>query len=169
MKLPFPQRTPAAPVGSRRSPSALGFLLTAGIGLLMGYLMDPDQGKRRRNMLRDRVAGALRQGGASAARGARALSAEAYGVKQKVTHVRPVAREYDDVTLARKLESEVFRGTEVTAGSVNVNVEDGVAVLRGEVPHPDDIEELEQRARRTPGVVDVRNLLHLPGTPARMS
>lgn len=34
---------------------------------------------------------------------------------------------------------------------------------------PEEIGEVEERIRRIPGVVDVENLLHLPGTPERKS
>ncbi len=170
MKLPLKQAKPVESIAPpTRSMRGLPLLLASGVGLLLGFLLDPEQGKRRRNMLRDRLAGAIRRSGIRAARGARAIGAETYGVTQKVTHVRPAAREYDDVTLARKVESELFRGTGISAGQVNVNVENGVLFLRGQVQHPEDIELLEHKARGIDGVYEVENLLHLPGTPARMS
>jgi osmotically-inducible protein OsmY len=49
---------------------------------------------------------------------------------------------------------------------VNVNVENGVVYLRGEVEQPDMIEDLEKRANKVQGVREVENLLHLPATPA---
>lgn len=72
----------------------------------------------------------------------------------------------DDTTLARKVETELFRGSEVPKGSVNVNVIDGVVMLRGEVKHPADVKALEARARAVPEVRGVENLLHLPKTPS---
>src|SRR5688500_20124519 len=104
------------------TPTGIALLLASAAAALTAYLMDPDQGAPRRNMLRDRVAAAIRQGGARVQRVARAVGAEAYGVSRKVTHMRPVAREYDDATLAHQSESEVCRGTSVSSGSVNVNV-----------------------------------------------
>jgi osmotically-inducible protein OsmY len=83
--------------------------------------------------------------------------------------ITPAKRAYDDVTLTRKVESELFRGTDVPAGAVNVNVKNGVLVLRGQLERPEDIEELERKARRIPGVAEVENLLHVAGTPAPMS
>jgi osmotically-inducible protein OsmY len=57
----------------------------------------------------------------------------------------------------------------VPKGSVNINVErDGVVVLRGEVQRPEQMAGIEARVRSIPGVRDVENLLHQPGTPARM-
>ncbi len=43
----------------------------------------------------------------------------------------------DDVTLARKVESEIFRDADVPKGQINVNAENGVIVLRGEVEEPE--------------------------------
>ena len=72
----------------------------------------------------------------------------------------------DDKTLARKVETELFRDSDAPKGSVNVNVADGVVQLRGQVKHPADVKALEARARAVPEVRDVDNLLHLPKTPS---
>jgi hypothetical protein len=72
----------------------------------------------------------------------------------------------DDVTLARKVETEVFRAAGSPKGDVDVNVVDGVVYLHGQVRQPEQIREIESRTRRVPEVVAVENLLHLPGTPA---
>lgn len=49
---------------------------------------------------------------------------------------------------------------------INVNVEEGVVVLRGEVDRPEDIERIERRVRDVEDVTQVRNFLHLKNTPA---
>ena len=72
----------------------------------------------------------------------------------------------DDVTIARKFESIIFRDVEVDKSAVDVNVAAGVLRLRGEVPTPDLINELEARANKITEVRRVENLLHLPTTPA---
>jgi hypothetical protein len=72
----------------------------------------------------------------------------------------------DDVTLARKVETEIFRAAGAPKGSVDVNAVDGVVYLRGEVKRPEQIKRLEARTRAIPEVRDVENLLHLPKTPA---
>jgi osmotically-inducible protein OsmY len=141
---------------------ALGALLGAAIA----YLLDPQSGRRRRAMLRDRSAGFARQTGRSAAQTGRAVAAEAYGVSQKVQHLKEAPKEYDDATLAQKVQSEIFRDADSPKGQVDVNAEDGIIVLRGEVERPELIEQLVERTRSVQGVRDVQNLLHLPGTPA---
>jgi hypothetical protein len=131
------------------------------------WFFDPQNGARRRSMARDRFLALFRQGGRKAGRAGRAVAAEAYGLKQKATHIREEQKEFDDVTLARKVETELFRPADAPKGQVNVNVEDGVVFLRGEVERPEIIRDLEDRARAVQGVRDVQNLLHLPGTPAQ--
>ena len=78
----------------------------------------------------------------------------------------PQRKPLDDVTVARKVESIIFRDVEVDKGTVDVNVAEGVLWLRGEVPTPDLIDELEARANRITEVRRVENLLHLPPTSA---
>jgi osmotically-inducible protein OsmY len=69
-------------------------------------------------------------------------------------------RDYDDVTLARKVETELFRPADVPKGLIAVNVVDGVVELRGELPDQARIDALGDTARKVSGVRDVRNLLH---------
>jgi hypothetical protein len=69
-------------------------------------------------------------------------------------------KDYDDVTLARKVETELFRPDDVPKGAISVNVNDGVVELRGELPDQAQIDELGNTARKISGVKDVRNLLH---------
>jgi osmotically-inducible protein OsmY len=69
-------------------------------------------------------------------------------------------KDYDDVTLARKVETELFRPADAPKGQVSVNVNDGVVELRGELPDQKQIDELGESARKIGGVKDVRNLLH---------
>jgi hypothetical protein len=78
----------------------------------------------------------------------------------------PPPKDLDDVTIARKVESVLFRDRKVAKGKVDVNVADGVVWLRGEVKTPDLVKLLETRAQEVPEVKGVENLLHLPKTPA---
>lgn len=72
----------------------------------------------------------------------------------------------DDVSITRKVETELFRDADVPKGSIDVNTAEGVVWLRGEAKTPDMINELERRASAIPEVTRVENLLHLPKTPA---
>jgi osmotically-inducible protein OsmY len=133
------------------------------------FFFDPASGRRRRALVRDRTAGIVRRRAREAARAGRAVGAEAYGVTQKVKHLREEPKgELDDNTLRAKVETELFRDADVPKGQINVNVQEGVIQLRGEVPDPEMIRDLVEKARSIQGVRDVENLLHLPGTPAAM-
>jgi hypothetical protein len=79
---------------------------------------------------------------------------------------RPVPKPLDDGTIARKVESAIFRTRQVSKGKVDVNVAEGVVWLRGEVRTPELVRRTEERAASVPEVRSVENLLHLPKTPA---
>lgn len=132
------------------------------------YFFDPQQGRTRRAQLQQRLPALFRGGGREAARLGRTASAEAYGLKQKVTRRGEEPKDFNDETLAAKVETEIFRDADVPKGQINVNAQDGVVQLRGEVPSEDMISTLVDKARSVQGVADVENLLHTPGQPAPM-
>jgi osmotically-inducible protein OsmY len=143
------------------------FALFAGIGAALAYFFDPQNGARRRNTTRDRALAFFRQSGRKAERAGRTAGSKAYGLKQKATHLREEEKpQPDDVTLARKVETEIFRPADAPKGQVDINVENGVVFLRGEVERPELSEDLESRARKVQGVREVENLLHTPGSPS---
>lgn len=75
-------------------------------------------------------------------------------------------KDLDDVGLARKVESVIFRDESVPKGKIDVNAADGIVWLRGEAKTPEMIKGLEAMAKEIPEVKRVENLLHLPHTPA---
>jgi hypothetical protein len=140
-----------------------------GLGALFAFLFDPQSGRRRRAQVRDQALGAGRGTFRRTARLARIAGSYAVGYTHRVFHRRPPERrDPDDATLAAKIETELFRPADVPKGQINVNVQNGVVQLRGEVPQLEMIDKLVEKARRVDGVRDVENLLHLPNTPARM-
>jgi osmotically-inducible protein OsmY len=144
--------------------------LAAAGGAVAAFFLDPVSGRRRRAELTMRVPAFFRRRGREAGRFGRHVSADAYGFKQRVAHSsqRPKEGALNDPALARKVESELFRDPDVPKGKINVQAHDGVVELRGEVPRSELIDELVNRTRQIPEVVEVENLLHLPGTPAPM-
>jgi osmotically-inducible protein OsmY len=138
------------------------FALAGAIGAAIAYFLDPDNGRRRRKLLADKTGKYVRQG----ARQAQGVGAQAQGLKAQASHRQEQDKPGpDDVTLARKVETEIFRDADVPKGRINVNAEDGVVYLRGEV-EPDMIEELAAKAHGVQGVLGVENLLHAPGQEA---
>ena len=77
-------------------------------------------------------------------------------------------KEYDDATLKDKVESELFRAEHEVKGAININAQQGVVQLRGEVPSQGLIDALVQRTEKIQGVREVESLLHTPGTEAPM-
>ena len=141
--------------------------LWAAGGALVLFFFDPVSGRRRRAQLAQGVPAFLRRRTREAGQVARATAAEAYGLKQKATHLREEPKEdLNDQTIESKVQTELFRDPDVPKGQINVNVQDGVVQLRGEVPRPELIDDLVEKARQVQGVRDVESLLHLPGTPA---
>jgi osmotically-inducible protein OsmY len=115
----------------------------AALGAALAYFFDPDNGKRRRKATVKRLTGFARR-------------------RREGVQGPP----QDDVTLARKVESEIFRDADVPKGAIDVDAEHGKVVLRGEVDSTELIEELVGKARRVQGVEEVESLLHTPGQQA---
>jgi len=148
----------------------LKFLLTMGVGAALAYFLDPDKGKRRRNIARDRLMATMRQTGSQLEDRARYAASTAQGWQQKATQMgKEAAYDLNDSDLAHKVESELFRDPNISKGNININAERGTVVLRGQVEREDEINAIERKVRDIPGVASVENLLHLPDSPAQMS
>ncbi len=143
------------------------FALGAAMGAALAYFFDPEAGNRRRSVTRGRVLAFFRRTGRRAGRAGQAAKSQAYGVTQKAVHLKERSKEEpDDATLAHKVETELFRAADVPKGDINVNAENGVVYLRGQVADEGLAETLGKSARKIHGVREVENLLHTPGTPA---
>ena len=132
-------------------------------GLAAGYFLDPDSGKRRRHIARDRALSLLRRRAETTRREAEYRTGQVEGkieaAKSKARREKPAANDQD---LAERVKSEIFQPADAPKGSVNVNVEHGVVYLRGEVKRPDEIKKLVEQAGSIDGVAGVENLLHSP-------
>jgi osmotically-inducible protein OsmY len=134
-------RIAAARGRSRGDGSSKKSVAAAGAaGLAGAFFLDPESGKRRRQIARDRALALIRQ-----------------GAKSKIGPEKPAA---DDQALADRVKSEIFQPADAPKGSVNVNVERGVVYLRGEVRNRDQIQKLVEHAGSVDGVTGVENLLH---------
>ena len=145
-------------------------LLTGGaIGAAAAYFLDPDNGARRRNVARDWTMARLRRGADEVQRKAQYAQGVATGAAHRAKEATSAIEDgaqVNDATLARKVESIIFRAPDAPKGKVSVNVEDGVVYLRGELESRDEIDELVKAANGVDGVRRVENLLHLPAEPA---
>jgi hypothetical protein len=141
-------------------------LLGTAAGALAAWLFDPERGRGRRAQLADQAGAAGRRGLRLVDRQRRMLTSLATGKLAALRAHRAQDAHVDDATLKERVESELLRGLETPKGAININAEQGIVVLRGEVPDDGLRETLEQRAADVPGVWSVHNLLHLPGEPA---
>jgi osmotically-inducible protein OsmY len=142
------------------------FLVGSGAGAAAEYLLDPQHGKRRRHVLRDWGQARLRGAAREAGRKTRYAGGKAMGVAADATPPRRDITELNDPALTAKVESELFRPEGSPKGTVDVNVEERVVYLRGEVASREQLEELIERAEAVDGVARAESLLHLPGEPA---
>jgi hypothetical protein len=127
------RRRKAGSSAGSNAPSPTLFAVGAAAGAGAGYFLDPQHGKRRRHVARDRILAVARRGAGEA--------------------------ELNDPALAQKVESEIFRPADAPKGEVNVNVENGVVVLRGQVEDSNQADALVVAASQVEGVRDVESKL----------
>lgn len=137
---------------------------TLAIGAAIMYFFDPENGRRRRAVFRDRSAALVRDKEREIGRRTRYVAGKAQGVKHAIGRSDGQSEPANDPTIQHKIESEVLRY--YPKGAINVNVEEGVAVLRGQLRRPEQINALIDDVARVDGVTQVRSLLHLEGTAA---
>jgi osmotically-inducible protein OsmY len=148
-----------------RNRSHVPFYLSAAIGgAALAYFLDHQNGRRRRHQTRDQALSLARQATKRARKLVHHVTADATGTARRAAHaVRPPSDiEIDDATLVDKVESTVFRHRDIPKGQININAENGVVFLRGQVERPELVESLEARVRKVRGVKGIENLLHVP-------
>jgi osmotically-inducible protein OsmY len=140
------------------------FALGAVAGAAAAHFLDPESGRKRRTDMRSQAQSTAGSAASAVQSQAQQAAGTVKGVAHAVTPTGSRLEEPDDVTLARKIETEIFRAHDAPKGSVSVDVQAGVAYLRGEATH-EWIDRLGTEARKVDGVKGVKNLLHAPGTP----
>ena len=156
--------------GEDERTSRIGTLLVGlgagAFGALAAFLADPSRGRARRARLLDEGGATVRRAGREVERVIRRVGSMASGKLEAVTEGGNRVAPTDDLTIRDRAETELFRDPSVPKGTINLNVERGVLVLRGEVADAAMRERLGSQAEAIDGVWSVRNLLHLPGEPA---
>ena len=136
--------------------TVFSFALGAATGAAAARLLTPTIGRR--------AASAASSAASAAGTQAHHTANTVKGVAHAVTPHRH--EEMDDATLADRVRSEIFRDAHAPKGGVSVDVQAGVAYLRGEVSDQAWIDRLGSETRKVQGINGVKNLLHAPGTPA---
>ena len=147
----------------------IAFASGAAAGAAAAHFLDPDSGRKRRNQLREQATSKASAGASQATSTASQAADKAKGAVATATPSMPGSHrldDADDVTLARKVETEIFRDPAAPKGDVSVDVQAGVVYLRGIVADEAWIDRLADEAKKVDGITGVKNLLHPPGTPA---
>jgi osmotically-inducible protein OsmY len=138
--------------------STRAFLIGAGAA----YLFDPRQGRRRRNVLRDRSAAIARRTVRLGTKKVKFAGGHARGVVargRRLTSGRQVLS--DDAKIVQRIRSDALRTVGVTTKDVEVEVEGGVATLRGTVGSRTLADDLVAQVSKVPGVRDVAAMIRI--------
>jgi len=134
------------------------------VGAGLAYMFDPQSGKRRRHVLRDRSTAILRRLGRRSARRTKYVAGNVEGVAEKAAGaVSGQSEGADDATVKDRILSQAFREAGVSTGDVAVEVSDGIATLRGMLESVDLVHDLVERVRAVPGVRTVTPRLTVSG------
>jgi osmotically-inducible protein OsmY len=138
----------------------LKFGAGAVAGVSLGYLFDPERGRSRRALFRDQARARVAREARVLRRHARYQQGRAMGLRHRFGNASPSP--VDDRSLIDRVRSQTLGRVPELAHRMSVDAADGVVTLRGELQRPSDIERAVGAVERTPGVVRVQNLLHLP-------
>ncbi|HEY8490457.1 MAG TPA: BON domain-containing protein [Dehalococcoidia bacterium] len=149
-----------------------------GLGMLGGaalmLILDPQAGRRRRALIRDKAVRArhtvTRDIPAQTGRWARYAGGRMQGTLYRARHAVGLVRQEPppdtDRFIADRVESEVLGDPRVPKGAININAVDGVVYVRGQVEDKDTAEYILHRVSHVEGVKEVRNLLSVAGKGA---
>jgi hypothetical protein len=149
-----------------KSDLTLALLAGAGIGGALMYFLDPRGGARRRALLRDRTARAVRTG-------SEGLHQEMEDVRNRISGALAEARgrmwrqPVDDEQLVARVRAQLGHHVDRTA-AVEVTAERGRVTLRGEVSS-EELDDVLDAVRSVPGVRRVENQLDVREAPSGSS
>jgi len=136
----------------------LGLLVGAGLGAGTMFLLDPQSGRRRRALVRDRVVHWKTLGGEELGDRMVDLGHRSRGLAARV-RARLRREEVGAGALAARVRSRLGRVASNPA-AIAVSAEDGRVTLRGSVP-PDELEDVLDEVSSVHGVREVYNLLQV--------
>ena len=142
------------------------FVGGAAIGAAVAYLLDPVSGRSRRARMRDQSAATARRARDRAGKLSRHGGNVIEGKIHEMTESLDTGGATDDATVADRIRSEVLGRRDLDAGRVVVDVEGGIAHLRGQLDDPAAIERIVDLTKQVHGVREVESLIHLPDAAA---
>jgi osmotically-inducible protein OsmY len=150
-------RKSSAPPPEPSGTSLMTVVCAAGVGAALMFLFDPDNGRRRRALLKDKSASYARK----------AQETEAALVRQTLHHVRGALatlrtrvtppEPVDDNVLTERVRAALGHVVP-DAHAIDVKVRDGCVILKGPVTQ-DEMGEIVACAERVRGVQEVDNRL----------
>jgi gas vesicle protein len=154
---------------ARRRGFFWGLITGAFLGAGAMFILDPQNGRRRRSLARDQAIKARntvdRAVTEDLPKRADYLSGFVEGAKHRAREAAEGGsnrRAENEVVLVDRVMSQVFRDPELPKGSVNVDAEGTTVFLRGSVENEKLVAEIEKRVRAVEGVDDVVNLINQP-------
>jgi hypothetical protein len=136
------------------------------LGAAAAYLFDPVSGGGRRARLRDRTTATWRRARWRGEKLRRHAGNVIEGKMHEIGDLGEAGRPMDDATVAQRVRSEVLGRPDFRADDIIVDVENGLARLRGQTEHPDRIELIVDLTKTIPGVREVETFIHAPGSSA---
>ena len=134
----------------------ISLLVGAGAGAGLMYLLDPDQGNRRRALMRDRLMRARNVTGDAMDATSRDVRNRARGVVAELRS-RLLPGDVSDDVLHERVRARLGQAVRY-ARSLEATVDNGCVTLRGPVL-ADDVTRLVRRIAQVPGVREVDNRL----------
>jgi gas vesicle protein len=151
-----------------RGKAILGILAGAAAGATAMFMFDPQQGRRRRALARDKVIHVRNVIDQTLTeelpKRIEYASGFAEGAKHRLHTVIEDSdrRPENEHVLIDRVQSTVFRDADVPKGNINIDAAGTTVYLRGSVEDDGMREEIEERVRRVEGVDDVINLINQP-------
>jgi len=127
-----------------------------GLGAALMYFFDPDRGKRRRTLVRDKVEAAGNKVSEYAEKTSRDIQNRAYGV---IAETKAIFRqeEISDDTLAERVRAKLGRYP-VQMGAIDVRAHNGTITLTGPI-HDKELPTILRATRFVRGVKEIDNQL----------
>jgi hypothetical protein len=137
----------------------------AGVGASLMYLLDPDRGRRRRAITRDKAKSVVRHGGDALSRAARDLENRARGTVSVVRTKWSGDSVGDDVLIAR-VRTQLGRVVS-HPGAIEVGSEQGCITVSGTILKR-EVDALIEAISKVPGVREIRNELEAHSSADRI-
>ncbi|WP_158590437.1 SRPBCC family protein [Noviherbaspirillum cavernae] len=149
---------------SRHSSAWVTWLGGAALGAVAMYLSDPDRGKRRRALAKNKMQSLMSQTGSAIDVASRDLGNRMQGLRAQANRMmRTRHEEIDDDILVARVRSKIGRAIS-HPHAIKVHAEQGSVILSGPIL-PNEKKSLVAAARSVPGAIAVEDHTEVHETP----